>query len=185
MSAWMMGLTLATTGMIASGEPGRRSARATSRRTGRRVEPLAAPPPKIAIRPKKKAGTVVVSWQLAGAEARAGSPGVIRADLLARPKSFVMEMELEGVVSSYPIEHATLFVRNAPSSQISRVEIVRTRRGVLKWLLDGHQLPTCEPGGRRQPCQHSGLPLEFFVELYGIFAECCDGALLPRIVIDW
>lgn len=147
------------------------------RPTGREAPPA----PKVVIAPKKSSGMVKLSWRLGGEKAEPGRAGEIRADLFARAREFLIELAHKGAVSSFPISTVTLYVRQDPTPAIHRITITRGKKGRLDWKLNGQsltQVPVDE-------CKNSGLPREFFGELYGIVAEDPNGDLLPRIIIDW
>jgi hypothetical protein len=177
-------LGLAALGMVSTGRR-RRVGPGTTSATGI-VAPTAVPPPKIIVRPRVRAGTVMTNWGLNGVEARPGASGVIRADFLVPVQRFVMEMDSGGIVSSYPIQAATLHVRNLPSGRMSKIDVLKDATGVLIWKLNDAVLPTCNPTqGRADSCAASGLPAEFFGQFCGFHAIDSAGQLLPRVIIDW
>lgn len=143
-------------------------------------------PPKISVRPRPRAGSVLAGWEVDGKEARPGTAGLISYTYLVPVRRFLIELESNGIVASFPVDAATLFVRSSVSSPARRIDIVRDSSGVLMWKLDGAMLATCDPRpGGADSCSGSGLPAEFFGELCGMFASSGGGILTPRLVIDW
>lgn len=136
------------------------------------------PPPKIYVGPKPRPGGPAVCWKAKGQElSRPGVSGYVRRDFTASFDNFQIQLEKNGGVTSFPIDQATIHVRNADGS-VHQIDIVR-QAGTVIWRVDSVDLI---PGATGPG--HDGLPPEFFGDYLGISGWSGNNALGPNIILD-